>query len=63
MQEAATFSNLDPATLYTFSIRTEKEGFKDSTPNVKGIQTGTACVSTLGIIQCCSICLVLLGKI
>ncbi|KAF3825972.1 hypothetical protein GH733_006086, partial [Mirounga leonina] len=37
--EAATFSNLDPATVYTFSIRTEKEGFKDSIPNIKEIQT------------------------
>lgn len=42
VQEAATFSNLEPATEYTFSIRTEKEGFKDSTPNIKEIQTGTA---------------------
>ncbi|XP_072628997.1 phosphatidylinositol phosphatase PTPRQ isoform X3 [Canis lupus baileyi] len=39
VQEAATFSNLDPATVYTFSIRTEKEGFKDSTPHIKEIQT------------------------
>nr|XP_019606839.1 PREDICTED: phosphatidylinositol phosphatase PTPRQ isoform X1 [Rhinolophus sinicus] len=39
VQEAATFSHLDPATVYTFSIRTEKEGFKDSTPHIKGIQT------------------------
>ncbi|XP_024592931.1 uncharacterized protein LOC112394378 [Neophocaena asiaeorientalis asiaeorientalis] len=38
-QEAATFSNLDPATVYTFSIRTEKEGFKDSPPYIKEIQT------------------------
>lgn len=45
------FSNLDPATLYTFSIRTEKEGFKDSAPYIKEIQTGTACVSTLRIIH------------
>nr|XP_035954918.1 LOW QUALITY PROTEIN: phosphatidylinositol phosphatase PTPRQ [Halichoerus grypus] len=43
--EAATFYNLDPATVYTFSIRTEKEGFKDSIPNIKEIQTGTACIS------------------
>lgn len=28
--------------MYTFSIRTEKEGFKDSTPTIKEIQTGTA---------------------
>nr|XP_055197691.1 tenascin-R-like [Nyctereutes procyonoides] len=39
VREAATFSNLDPATVYTFSIRTEKEGFKDSTPHIKEIQT------------------------
>ncbi|XP_058424708.1 fibronectin-like [Diceros bicornis minor] len=44
VQEAATFSNLDPATVYTFSIRTEKEGFKDSTPNVKEIQTAPSAV-------------------
>ncbi|KAK2102316.1 hypothetical protein P7K49_019983, partial [Saguinus oedipus] len=37
--ETATFSNLDPATVYTFSIRTGKEGFKDRTPNRKEIQT------------------------
>lgn len=63
MQEAAAFSSLDPATVYTFSIRTEKEGFKDSTPNVKEIQTGTVCVSTLDIIQCSNAYLVLLGEI
>lgn len=63
MQEAATFSHLDPATVYTFSIRTEKEGFKDSTPHIKGIQTGTACLSSLGVIQSSNIYLVLLGKI
>ncbi|XP_077024402.1 uncharacterized protein LOC143690707 [Tamandua tetradactyla] len=40
VQETATFSNVNPATACTFSIRTEKEGFKDSTPNTKEIQTG-----------------------
>nr|KAF6370255.1 protein tyrosine phosphatase receptor type Q [Myotis myotis] len=44
VQEAATFSNLEPATMYTFSIRTEKEGFKDSTPNIKEIQTAPSAV-------------------
>ncbi|GAB5574065.1 phosphatidylinositol phosphatase PTPRQ isoform X2 [Prionailurus iriomotensis] len=44
VQEAATFSNLDPATVYTFSICTEKEGFKDSAPNVKEIQTAPSAV-------------------
>ncbi|XP_015426593.1 PREDICTED: tenascin-R [Myotis davidii] len=44
VQEAATFSNLEPATVYTFSIRTEKEGFKDSTPNIKEIQTAPSAV-------------------
>ncbi|KAK2496119.1 hypothetical protein MC885_007523 [Smutsia gigantea] len=39
VQEVATFSKLDPATVYTFSILMEKEGFKDSTPNIKEIQT------------------------
>ncbi|XP_020948726.1 phosphatidylinositol phosphatase PTPRQ isoform X4 [Sus scrofa] len=43
-QEAAMFSNLDPATLYTFSIRTEKEGFKDSAPYIKEIQTAPSAV-------------------
>ncbi|KAM5332411.1 uncharacterized protein AAES06_005880 [Glossophaga mutica] len=41
VQEAATFWNLEPATVYTFSVRTEKEGFKDSAPDIKDIQTGT----------------------
>lgn len=45
--------------MYTFSIRTEKEGFKDSTTSIKEIQTGTACVSTLGIIQCSDIYFIL----
>lgn len=49
-QEAAIFSNLDPATVYAFSIRTEKEGFKDSSPYIKEIQTGTACISIFAII-------------
>ena len=48
-QEAAVFSNLDPATVYTFSIRTEKEGFKDSSPYIKEIKTGTACISIFDI--------------
>uniref|UniRef100_A0AC11DGR4 Protein tyrosine phosphatase receptor type Q n=1 Tax=Ovis aries TaxID=9940 RepID=A0AC11DGR4_SHEEP len=43
-QEAAIFSNLDPATVYTFSIRTEKEGFKDSSPYIKEIQTAPSAV-------------------
>ncbi|XP_065790222.1 phosphatidylinositol phosphatase PTPRQ isoform X4 [Muntiacus reevesi] len=43
-QEAAVFSNLDPATVYTFSIRTEKEGFKDSSPYIKEIQTAPSAV-------------------
>nr|KAF6375085.1 protein tyrosine phosphatase receptor type Q [Pipistrellus kuhlii] len=47
VQEAATFSNLEPATEYTFSIRTEKEGFKDSTPNIKEIQTAPSAVEFL----------------
>lgn len=42
VKEAATFWNLEPATVYTFSVRTEKEGFKDSAPDIKEIQTGTA---------------------
>ncbi|XP_016054908.1 PREDICTED: phosphatidylinositol phosphatase PTPRQ [Miniopterus natalensis] len=47
MHEAATFSNLEPATVYTFSVRTEKEGFKDSTPNIKEIQTAPSAVEFL----------------
>ncbi|XDB50005.1 hypothetical protein AB1E18_003575 [Capra hircus] len=43
-QEAAIFSNLDPATVYAFSIRTEKEGFKDSSPYIKEIQTAPSAV-------------------
>uniref|UniRef100_A0A8B9WLI6 Uncharacterized protein n=1 Tax=Bos mutus grunniens TaxID=30521 RepID=A0A8B9WLI6_BOSMU len=46
-QEAAIFSNLDPATVYTFSIRTEKEGFKDSSPYIKEIQTAPSAVEFL----------------
>ncbi|XP_061060852.1 phosphatidylinositol phosphatase PTPRQ isoform X3 [Eubalaena glacialis] len=46
-QEAATFSNLDPGTVYTFSIRTEKEGFKDSSPYIKEIQTAPSAVEFL----------------
>ncbi|KAB1269983.1 Tenascin, partial [Camelus dromedarius] len=43
-QEAATFSNLDPATMYTFSIHTEKQGFQDSTPHIKEIQTAPSAI-------------------
>ncbi|KAJ8776540.1 hypothetical protein J1605_015435 [Eschrichtius robustus] len=46
-QETATFSNLDPGTVYTFSIRTEKEGFKDSSPYVKEVQTAPSAVEFL----------------
>nr|XP_025140189.1 phosphatidylinositol phosphatase PTPRQ isoform X5 [Bubalus bubalis] len=46
-QEAAIFSNLDPATVYTFSIRTEKEGFQDSSPYIKEIQTAPSAVELL----------------
>ncbi|XP_074125728.1 tenascin-R-like [Sminthopsis crassicaudata] len=44
IQENAIFSNLAPATIYNFSIRTEKEGFKDSIPRVKEIQTAPSAV-------------------
>ncbi|KAM8802889.1 phosphatidylinositol phosphatase PTPRQ isoform 2-T2 [Rhynchonycteris naso] len=47
VHEAATFSNLEPAKVYTFSIRTEQEGFKDSTPNIKEIQTAPSAVEFL----------------
>ncbi|KAF2974736.1 hypothetical protein EK904_001603 [Melospiza melodia maxima] len=38
-QEAATFSNLIPGKLYSFAIRTEKEGFRDSVFVTKDIDT------------------------
>ncbi|XP_074868405.1 phosphatidylinositol phosphatase PTPRQ isoform X2 [Carettochelys insculpta] len=38
-KEMAEFSNLIPGMLYNFTIRTEKEGFKDSLPVVKEIET------------------------
>ncbi|KAM8980513.1 phosphatidylinositol phosphatase PTPRQ isoform 3-T4 [Sarcophilus harrisii] len=44
IQENAIFSNLTPATIYNFSIRTEKEGFKDSIPRIKEIQTAPSAV-------------------
>ncbi|XP_045700936.1 tenascin-R-like [Phyllostomus hastatus] len=47
VQEAATFWNLEPATMYTFSVRTEKEGFKDSAPDIKEIQTAPSAVEFL----------------
>ncbi|XP_035874530.1 phosphatidylinositol phosphatase PTPRQ [Phyllostomus discolor] len=47
VQEAATFWNLEPATVYTFSVRTEKEGFKDSAPDIKEIQTAPSAVEFL----------------
>ncbi|EMP36509.1 Phosphotidylinositol phosphatase PTPRQ, partial [Chelonia mydas] len=39
MQEMAVFSNLIPGMLYNFTIRTEKEGFKDSLLVIKEIET------------------------
>nr|XP_033808593.1 phosphatidylinositol phosphatase PTPRQ isoform X3 [Geotrypetes seraphini] len=39
VQENAIFFNLTPGTFYNFSIRTEKEHFKDSPSVVKAIQT------------------------
>ncbi|XP_066224583.1 phosphatidylinositol phosphatase PTPRQ isoform X2 [Saccopteryx leptura] len=47
VHEVATFSDLEPARVYTFSIRTEQEGFKDSTPNIKEIQTAPSAVEFL----------------
>ncbi|XP_059042407.1 uncharacterized protein LOC131839212 [Mustela lutreola] len=44
VQEAATFSHLDPTTVYAFSIHPERGGFKDSPPNVKEIQTAPSAV-------------------
>ncbi|XP_067415990.1 phosphatidylinositol phosphatase PTPRQ isoform X4 [Emydura macquarii macquarii] len=38
-QEKAVFSNLIPGILYNFTIRTEKEGFKDSLLVIKEIET------------------------
>ncbi|XP_063178937.1 phosphatidylinositol phosphatase PTPRQ isoform X3 [Chroicocephalus ridibundus] len=38
-QETATFSNLTPGKLYNFTIRTEKEGFRDSIFVTKEIET------------------------
>ncbi|XP_075788523.1 phosphatidylinositol phosphatase PTPRQ isoform X2 [Pelodiscus sinensis] len=39
IQEMAVFSNLIPGMLYNFTIRTEKEGFKDSLLVIKEIET------------------------
>ncbi|XP_074980428.1 phosphatidylinositol phosphatase PTPRQ isoform X6 [Caretta caretta] len=39
VQEMAVFSNLIPGMLYNFTIRTEKEGFKDSLLVIKEIET------------------------
>ncbi|KYO47826.1 phosphatidylinositol phosphatase PTPRQ isoform D [Alligator mississippiensis] len=38
-QEMAVFSSLIPGMLYNFTVRTEKEGFKDSLFEIKGIET------------------------
>ncbi|KAK2515189.1 Ptprq [Columba guinea] len=43
-QETATFSNLTPGKLYNFTIRTEKEGFRDSISVTKEIETGETTV-------------------
>ncbi|XP_055568860.1 phosphatidylinositol phosphatase PTPRQ isoform X1 [Falco cherrug] len=46
-QEKATFSNLTPGKLYNFTIRTEKEGFRDSIFVTKEIQTVPSAVKYL----------------
>ncbi|XP_054080749.1 phosphatidylinositol phosphatase PTPRQ isoform X2 [Rissa tridactyla] len=46
-QETATFSNLTPGKLYNFTIRTEKEGFRDSIFVTKEIETVPSAVKYL----------------
>ncbi|XP_075284511.1 phosphatidylinositol phosphatase PTPRQ [Opisthocomus hoazin] len=46
-QETATFSNLTPGKLYNFTIRTEKEGFRDSIIVTKEIETVPSAVKYL----------------
>ncbi|XP_023794835.1 fibronectin-like [Cyanistes caeruleus] len=46
-QETATFSNLSPGKLYSFAIRTEKEGFRDSIFVTKEIETVPSAVKYL----------------
>ncbi|XP_064897471.1 phosphatidylinositol phosphatase PTPRQ isoform X3 [Columba livia] len=46
-QETATFSNLTPGKLYNFTIRTEKEGFRDSISVTKEIETVPSAVEYL----------------
>ncbi|XP_030334915.1 phosphatidylinositol phosphatase PTPRQ isoform X7 [Strigops habroptila] len=46
-QETATFSNLTPGKLYNFTIRTEKEGFRDSIFVTKEIETEPSAVKYL----------------
>ncbi|XP_071655648.1 phosphatidylinositol phosphatase PTPRQ isoform X3 [Patagioenas fasciata] len=46
-QETATFSNLIPGKLYNFTIRTEKEGFRDSISVTKEIETAPSPVKYL----------------
>lgn len=36
----AEFSNLIPGVLYNFTVKTEKEGYKDSLPENIQIETG-----------------------
>ncbi|KAM9028993.1 phosphatidylinositol phosphatase PTPRQ isoform 2-T2 [Ara ararauna] len=45
--ETATFSNLTPGKLYNFTIRTEKEGFRDSVFVTKEIETEPSAVKYL----------------
>ncbi|KAM6302420.1 phosphatidylinositol phosphatase PTPRQ [Podargus strigoides] len=46
-QETTTFSNLTPGKLYNFTIRTEKEGFRDSIFVTKQIETVPSAVKYL----------------
>eukprot|EP00076_Gallus_gallus_P042100 XP_025007638.1 tenascin-R-like [Gallus gallus] len=46
-QETATFSNLVPGKLYSFTVRTEKEGFRDSVLVAKEIETVPSAVKYL----------------
>ncbi|XP_074936838.1 phosphatidylinositol phosphatase PTPRQ isoform X2 [Phalacrocorax aristotelis] len=46
-QETATFSNLTPGKLYSFTVRTEKEGFRDSIIVKKEIETVPSAVKYL----------------
>ncbi|XP_010155269.1 PREDICTED: fibronectin-like, partial [Eurypyga helias] len=46
-QETATFSNLTPGKVYNFTIRTEKEGFRDSVFVTKEIETVPSAVKYL----------------